>query len=315
MPTSSLLAVAAGVLSALCYASVISGALLAVAIAYVAPMPLLLIGLGDGPRGVTIAALVASVLLAIFGDVMTGFVYFATEAVPTVLLVRVALAARAPGGASAWPQAGTLIAVLTANAIFLVLLAALATAIMGRGLEVEARTAISAMMAAFTPSGAPTPPPLSGDSVGLLIAAIAVSWMAMMVVNAVLAQTVLVRTGRNRRPSPAFAQATLPEWLSVVFVVAAIAGWVGPGILGFLGHAVATIAAMAFALVGLAVVHGVSRRVANRRMVLIGFYLTLLLVPILGLILVLIGFIEPWLQLRRRFGARGTGGGNAGHPT
>src|SRR5205823_3601501 len=69
---------------------------------------------------------------------------------------------------------------------------------------------------------------------GVVPGTIALSWMMMAVVNAILAQGLLVRFGVNWRPSPDLAALTLPSWLAILLGVAAAATLVG-GAARFIG--------------------------------------------------------------------------------
>ena len=68
MIATVLIALAAGFASALMFASIISGALISLLLFYLAPLPLMVAGLGWGPLSATIGGIAAtSVLGAIFG--------------------------------------------------------------------------------------------------------------------------------------------------------------------------------------------------------------------------------------------------------
>ena len=68
MMTTILIALAAGCASALMFASIISGALISLVLFYLAPLPLMVAGLGWGPLSATIGGIAAAIGLgAIFG--------------------------------------------------------------------------------------------------------------------------------------------------------------------------------------------------------------------------------------------------------
>jgi len=68
MMTTILIALAAGCASALMFASIISGALFSLVLFYLAPLPLMVAGLGWGPLSATIGGISAAIGLgAIFG--------------------------------------------------------------------------------------------------------------------------------------------------------------------------------------------------------------------------------------------------------
>ncbi len=109
---------------------------------------------------------------------------------------------------------------------------------------------------------------------------VAGSWLVMSVANAAAAQGILARLGRNRRPSPAYRELTLPSWSGVALLVAVAAAWLG-GDLGYVARSLAALALVPFALLGMATVH---RRVVGRP------YAGLLLAMFYGVLFVAFGW-------------------------
>src|SRR5579872_4505691 len=94
MITTLLIALMAGLASALMFASIISGALISLLLVNLAPLPLMVVGLGWGPLGAAIGGLAAMVTL---GSVF-GFAYSAAfglmNALPACWLSHLVLLAR-----------------------------------------------------------------------------------------------------------------------------------------------------------------------------------------------------------------------------
>jgi hypothetical protein len=134
---------------------------------------------------------------------------------------------------------------------------------------------------------------------------VADSWIMMVLANAVLAQGLLSRFGRNRRPSPDMADIELPSLVMGATAVAAIGSFM-PGIAGFLGGNLVLVAVLAFALAGLGVVHALVARSPSRTVALIATYTFLFIFGWPIVIVAILGAAEPWLNLRRRARA-GTG--------
>jgi len=109
MITNLLIALAAGSASALMFASVLSGALISIALFYLAPLPLMVAAIGWGPAGAAIGGLAAGTGLgALFGiPYLTAFIL--TIAVPACWLGHLALLGRpmasGSGGDAAAPIA------------------------------------------------------------------------------------------------------------------------------------------------------------------------------------------------------------------
>jgi hypothetical protein len=132
-------------------------------------------------------------------------------------------------------------------------------------------------------------------------------YMLMLSGNATIMQGLLNRAGFSLRPSPSYITMELPYWLSGALAAAVISAML-PGSIGVLGQNAVMILAIPFLLLGLTVIHTLSRRSPNPRMVLVAFYFALFLfvglinisLPALAL-LVLLGIAEQWISLRKRF--------------
>jgi hypothetical protein len=140
----------------------------------------------------------------------------------------------------------------------------------------------------------------------VLPSALGLGWLTMMTVNGTLAQALAVMVRQNRRPTPKYTALVLPRVLAVAFGVAVVAGLLLPGDLSFVGATAATVLAFPFFLQGLAVVHGLAAKVALPGLVLAVFYAALVLVSALvGVLVVILGFIEQWAGFRRRLAGAG----------
>jgi hypothetical protein len=79
-----------------------------------------------------------------------------------------------------------------------------------------------------------------------------------------------------------------------------------PGDVAFIGGTVAAILAFPFFLQGLAVVHGLAARASLPGLVLAAFYAALVVAgALVGVLVVILGFIEEWAGFRRRFAGAG----------
>ncbi|HEY4635442.1 MAG TPA: DUF2232 domain-containing protein, partial [Rhodospirillales bacterium] len=134
------------------------------------------------------------------------------------------------------------------------------------------------------------------------------SWLIMSVVNAALAQAILVRMKRNLRPTPAYAETTLPQWVSWPLVGAAALALIGSGDLQYTGRNLAMVLAVPFFFVGLAVVHTLARRVAYKGLILAAFYLVLVLSGWAMVAVASFGVVDQWFGLRHRFAGPPAGG-------
>ncbi len=322
MTKETAIAIMGGALSALLMAGagpLFGGTLTppAMMLAYLAPFPLLLVGFGLGVPAVIKAAVAAAVASAVAANVVYGLMFAVLVAAPAVLLTSIVLTRRpTPDGRLAWTTVGHTSAVLCAFAAGAIVLAAVLAAGMEGGLfgQLEKLAgAIAAELSAALADGMPVQRRELGDAFVALApyapAFVGVSWLLMLAVNGALAQSLLRRAGRNLRPSPAFAEFTVPAWLSIAWAAAILARIAFDGTLGALATNVALVLTMPFFFAGLAVVHawaarlGVARR-GTKGLVLLGLYGSLMLIQMpIVLLLIATGVIDDVANLRRHAGA------------
>ncbi len=303
------IAAAAGAASAAFYAALLSGSFGALILAYLAQLPLFVAGLWLGFAGALVAGIAAVVALAAAGGVVFALVYAVANAAPVVIVSYLAQLNRASGeGDTEWYPPGWLIAWLLGIAMSAFLLLNLILAGEPGGAEGTVRNFVEAALRQLAIPGSAAP-----TNVGAFAAVvarffpgvIADSWMMMVIANAILAQGLLVRFGRNLRPSPSMAEIDLPSWVTGATVIAAIGSFL-PGAAGFVGGNLVLMAVLAFALAGLGVVHALLVHRANRNLALVATYGFLFIFGWPLVIIALLGAAEPWLNLRRRFGGPGT---------
>ncbi|ALG71412.1 membrane protein [Azospirillum thiophilum] len=298
-------AVGGGLVSAFFYLSVMFGGMGALILGYLAPLPLFLTGLWLGAPAVMLAGLAgtAAVMLGTSGGMLVALSYLVTGAAPAILVVRQSLLARSlEDGTLEWYPPGRVLVGLTGMGMAALLAAVILTLDQPGGLEgLMQQTLARVVEPAFRAQGQPAPDPEAFWVAAVLPGLVAVSWLVMTIVNAVLAQGVLMRFGRNRRPAMRLDQLELPNWLVPLFAVAVVVASIAPGTFGFLAANIALLLAVPFAFAGLSVVHVFASRRSARTLILVGFYMMLFLFGWPILLLVGLGMIEQWIGLRRRF--------------
>lgn len=311
MSKETLFAIGAGVLSAvsaLAFLSRAPGSLIAV---YLASLPLFMAGLAMGPRAVAIAAAVGFMTAGLFGGAFIAGVFGLMQALPAWLLVKQALLQRpaGPGGQAEWHPIGEALSWLTLLAAALLVIVAVTNIGGERSFSGMVSDKLDYILHAMAPH--------LGDGhrartvavmAPLFPGAVGGSWLIMSVVNAALAQAILVRTKRNLRPTPAYAETTLPQWVSWPLVGAAALALIGSGDLQYTGRNLAMVLAVPFFFVGLAVVHTLARRVAYKGLILAAFYLVLVLSGWAMVAVASIGVVDQWFGLRHRFAVPPAGG-------
>jgi len=308
----------AGAASALLFASATTGALFALPLFYLTPLPLFLAGLGWGTMSAAIAGLTASLLAALVLGGLVGLGYLVTFAIPAILLTYLALLCRQPDGQAVstagsagqsqleWYPPGKLIAWITVMAG---ILTALAIPLLGfdaetyyaRLQEIMENTLLKDLESA-APEGfdAQQMSQLIAFLARALPAISAAIWILAMVFNLWAAGRVIAYAGHPLRPWPDISKLTYPQEFAIGFV-ASLIGSIIPGIIGIMAIGFAGAFVMAYVLLGLVVIHVLSRLSPWRPFILVSVYIGLIFFGWIALIVATIGMADPIFKLRERF--------------
>jgi hypothetical protein len=287
-----LVGLGAGAAAALLFASVVSGSLAAFFLFYLAPLPIMIAALGWSHMAGLIAAASATALVAILSGVFL-------IAVPVIAfgawwLGYLALLARPAtnggGGALEWYPVGRL--VLWAAVIGTLIVAA---AVPNFGTDQES------LQAALRK----TYERILRDQALIDVLVVAVPPAAAVfstitnVFNLWLAARVVKISGRLKRPWPDLAALALPASSSAL-LAAAIAGSFLPDLPGLLSGVFAASLLMAFAILGFAVLHAITRGMRARIVMLTGLYAAAMVLGWPVLAMAFVGLAEAILNIRSR---------------
>jgi hypothetical protein len=307
----ALIVIGAGTAAALLFASVTSGALLSIPLFYLAPLPIMIAGLGWSHWAALIAALAGALALALaFGPVFF-FSFLAGAGLPAWWLSYLGMLARPAGNGAAaleWYPPGRLVIWAAVLGALVVLVA-----IPNFGLDAESfRAGLSrALMHVLrvetdAPAGTPlTVPGVSNVSrlVDFLVTAIppaaAVLATITNVLNLWLAATVVKFSGLLKRPWPPLATMTFPRMLTLALAIAVGLSFVGT-MIGIVAGVLSASLLMAYGVLGFAVLHAITRGMASRIFLLGGVYTAVLVLGWPVLALCLLGLIDAAIDLRAR---------------
>lgn len=313
MSKDTVIAVGGGGLSAAVSLSFLTGSPGAMLLAYLAPLPLLMVGLALGTKTGAIAGISGFLLAGLVGrDVSVAGLYGLLNAVPALLVVHQALLRRTDpaSGATEWYPAGLVLSWLAVFGTAFLIVAAIVAYGAGDGLQPLVSNYLHQVFAIMLPT--------LGDAqraqavrvlAPLFPGAVAMIWVVVIAANAGLAQSILVRMGRNLRAPERFADLTLPDWISTLLVGAAALALFGPGDIEYMGRNAALVLAVPFFFLGLAVVHTLAGRAPAPGFLLVAFYFILLFSGWATLVVAGIGLVEQWVGLRHRFGGSTAGPG------
>jgi hypothetical protein len=119
-------------------------------------------------------------------------------------------------------------------------------------------------------------------------------WFAGMIVRI---------SGRLRRPWPDLSAMSFPSYAPLLVAIAAAASFL-PGIIGTLAGVLTAAMLIAYAALGLAVLHAVTRGLRGRAFMLGGTYALLAFVGWPVLMIALLGLAESAIDLRGRMASR-----------
>ena len=311
MPIYLPIGLGAGLAAAVLFASASTGPLVTrFLLFFLASLPAFLAGLGWGWRASLVAAVAGTALAAVISGNFAALVYGLSQGAPVVLLSYLAYLNRpAPegsGGTVEWYPIGRLVIWATGMAGAL---SVLSLSVIGADMQVL-RTGLKTFIERTISSELPQ---LGGKSLEpaqlealtdialyLLPAASAVSWLAGLLFNLWLAGRITLASGRLLRPWPDLAALSFPSGTALGLAAATgatfLSGFAGLAAAGFVGALF-----MAYMLLGLAIVHYVTRGRSWRPFVLFAVYAALMVLnPWSGLGLVLMALTEPFAPWRRR---------------
>jgi hypothetical protein len=304
-----LIGIGAGVATALLFASLASGSLVAILLFYLAPLPILIAGLGWSHLAALIAAVSAAASLAVvFGGVFF-LAFLIGVGLPAWWLSYLALLARPPEKQPAehleWYPVGRIVLWTAVIGTLIVL-----TSIPFFGFDAESfhatlRDAIESALG-IGRRAANEGPDLTASKVldSDILATLAPPMVASLttiiqVINLWLAARIVKVSGRLRRPWPELPAITFPP-LAPVFLAAAILGTFLPGMIAIISGILAASLMMAYTILGFAVLHVITRGIDSRPFVLAGVYTAVLIFGWPALILSVLGLADTAFDLRGR---------------
>jgi hypothetical protein len=318
------IAVLAGLASALIFAAAGIPTFAAAAVFLLAPAPLLIAGLGWGLLVTLTAGLAGAVVLAVLIGWAFAVPFLLSTALPAVVICRLALQQRpaapvagAEGEARAgdvewYPEGRVLIAIalmagLLASALVIMAgpdahsFRASTDQLLDRVLAIqdvapsspEQQQRLQSMRALFA---------------NLLPAAAAIGWTLSTFANFRLAETVAARLHITARPLARFGTLAFPRSAAVGLLVASLSALL-PDSFGLIGGAFAGGLAAAFALLGLAVLHGLLEGHSLRPLLLVALYVAVLVLGFaLALPLIVTGLLDMLFAMRARTRKSQSGG-------
>jgi hypothetical protein len=317
------IAILAGLASALIFAAAGVPTFAAAAVFLLAPAPLLVAGLGWGLLVTLIGGLAGAAALALLVGWAFAVPYLLSTVLPAAIICRLALKQRpaAPvGGGEGEVRSGDVEwypegRVLIAIALMAGILAAALVIMAGPDAQ-SFRAATDQLLDRVLIIQNVTPSPEQKQRLEsmrslfatLLPAAAAMGWTLSTFANFRLAAAIAARLRITARPLPRFGTLAFPR-SAALGLLAASASALLPDSFGLIGGAFAGGLAAAFALLGLAVLHGLLEGHPLRPMLLVALYVAVLVLGLaLALPLIVTGLLDMLFAMRARTRKSQSGG-------
>jgi len=197
-----------------------------------------------------------------------------------------------------WFPAGYITAVITGLAGVYIVAVAVTTSSQG-GLEQAATTYLTQV--AEMVAGAQGQEVLKDailQAVPFFPGSVAAFWALSVLCNAILAQGLLAKGGRNLRPTPRLGELTLPDWLSWALVASALIALLAPGEIEYIGRNLSLVLAVPFFFLGLAVVHKLAGMTPLPGALLSLIYVVMIFSGWFILVIAGLGILEHWVGLK-----------------
>ncbi len=303
MHRETIIAIGAGLVSALLSVAVTFGSGIGLLLAYFALLPILLIGLSQGLRSASIATSAGIIGTIFLTNIFQGAIFAVSVALPAWIIVRYTLMTKTARDSSIqWLPAGEVLARLAALGGIILIISAITFFDAPGGLSKTIEEFLDKMLSARFQFGSPADRHLLVERLVPFFPAITVSsWVLMAIINSVLAQSILLKAGRNLRPAIPYSKISVPEWIYWGIVGAGTLALIGSGSFEYTGRNLAVVLAIPFFLVGLSVVHTLVRQLRSPGVALVAFYFFMVISSWAIFVAAVIGFFEAWNQLRQKF--------------
>ncbi len=310
---TALVGLGAGTCSALLLASWLSGSAIALVLVFLAPLPVLIATIGWSHWAGLAASVVAALASGAAFEPSDFLSVLYGVGLPAWWLGYLALLARpsGPAGELEWYPPGRLVLWCAILCTLVTMLELVQLAEGGAAVADALRASFQKVLRAqmHIPDGEPLTMP-GVDDPSRVIDVLVIVFPAMAaalatlveLINLALAARIVAISGRLRRPWPDLAAMRLPA-VTPAALAAALAGAFLPDIAGTAAAVAAGCLLVAYAALGFAVLHGITRHLQSRALVLAGAYALVAVLWWPLLLMTLLGLIDAAFDLRARVAA------------
>lgn len=308
-PPNIPIALGAGLISAIVFASATTGPTFArLVMLAIVTLPIALAGYSYNAATAFLAAAAGTAVIAFLTTVGASVAFATTLALPAAFLVYLALLHRDPEpGSTEWYPIGRILVATSIMAATIVAVGFIVSGSTPDKLNAAVSTAIESMMKSGfggMPAGSPLSPTdlarFTNMMVQLLPGVSAAFWMACILLCQWAAARVAIASGQLIRPSPDFAALQLPVGTPLLLGLAVAASLFLDGMPKLMAMGYAGALYVVYALLGLAVLHYVTRPYSWRGPALAVIYVLLIVFNSgASLLLAILGLADSFFSLRR----------------
>lgn len=303
-----LIAVGSGLVSCLLLAAAAAsgGSTYAVFLIFLAPLPIAIAGFGWGWLLSAIGAAIAFGLLTAISSLPAGLIHLVAFGLPITLAVYYLLLSRdytTPGGQqrTEWFPVGH---VLFGIACLAGLIGVAALLMAGAELQTHMERAADRLIKAGWPT--PGSKEAAKDALVKLLtvlfpSAFAVGWMWIILFSLWMGARVAHISGLLERPWPNVSMIKAPSWFPAILALAVIGTIVLDGTARNVASAFASTIFLAYALVGLAIIHNITWKNPFRPLLLFLLYVAIAVFNPVTLALAALALIEPLFTMRNPY--------------
>ena len=306
MPMKSLIAIGAGLTSALLFSVITTGHPLAMLAVPFSMLPLFMVGLSSGTLTTIISVVLATALVGAIWGFIGALAYCAAEAVPAVVISR-QITQYAKNTKNLFSRsAGNLIGYITTYGALLLIIIFIASSGFEGGfvgiVERQLNLALEPVIANNIES-TKSINEFASQVARLAPGTMTAWWLAITLISLGIAGALLKRFGYSDLSNLRLAYAQNPSWLIFGLIGSLIVGLVSDGITSIIAWNLFQVLMVPFIFVGLMVLHLLCRGWGPGPVFIGVFYLIMFIRGWPMFLLAILGFIEQWVKLRNRIGA------------
>jgi hypothetical protein len=303
------IALAAGLASALMFASITSGAAISLLLINLAPLPLMVVGLVWGPFSAAFGGVAATVVIASLFGLPYSIAFALVNVLPAWWLAHLVLLARAGDNAASTDPDNTLEwypvgRILLWIVVFATILTAATLLTMGTDAATIQKTLRTGWVGLIEATGLTLNDSTLDALVMVAPVGAEIAAVAMLTLNLWLAAKIAAMSGRLHRPWPDLKNTALPMTTIAVLFAAVVCCFAG-GLLAIMAQVLTSGLSIAYAMTGFAVLHTLTLAMKSRALwlgciyaVVAGFAWALLAIALLGLADAVFGLRQRYLRSR-----------------